>query len=175
MQGEGDGEVEGVVGGLVNDDELVLLHGEVVEVDLVLGGGEQIAQLAHLRLQCSLMEELNQVYVGRVRTEKLLEQSVDDALKHEGVVDSNHTNTFLAVPAGLATASDAAVHNVVRDKEESLQELSHPTKSGGMEILVFVEGLVEEERDRVGNRHAAVALSTEGVGLEILTAGSNFY
>jgi hypothetical protein len=44
-----------------------------------------------------------------------------------------------------------------------------------MEILVFVEGLVEEERDRVGNRHAAVALSTEGVGLEILTAGSNFY
>ncbi len=40
VEGEGDGEVEGVVGCFVDDDEAVLFGGEVVEVDMVFGCGE---------------------------------------------------------------------------------------------------------------------------------------
>ncbi|CRK13306.1 hypothetical protein BN1708_010754 [Verticillium longisporum] len=65
VQGEGDGQVERVVGRLVDDDEAVLVHGEVVEVDLVLGGREQVAELAHLRLKGDVVEELDEVDVGR--------------------------------------------------------------------------------------------------------------
>lgn len=166
-----DGEVEGVVSGLVDDNELVLLHGEVVKVDLVLRGGQQVAELAHLGLEGSLMEELKKVNIGRVGAEELLEESVDDGLEHESIVDGDHTNTILAVPAGLATAGDAAVHNVVGDEEEGLEELSHPAKSGRSKVLFLGERFVEQERDGVGNRHAAVAFSAKRVDLEVLFGG----
>lgn len=168
MQGQGDGEVEGVVGRLVDDDELVLLHGEVVEVDLVLGGGEQVAQLAELRLEGGLVEELDEVDVGGVVAEVLLEEGVDGHLEHEGVVDGDHADAVLAVPAGGAAAGDAAVHDVVGDEEEGLQQLRHPAEGGGLEVLVLGEGLFEDEGDGVGDGHAAVAFTAEGVNIETL-------
>lgn len=170
VEGQGDGEVEGVVGGLVNDDEAVLFHGKVVEVDLVLRGGEQVAQLAKLGLEGGLVEELDEVDVGGVGAEVLLEEGVDGGLEHEGVVDGDHADTLLAVPAGLATAGDARVHDVVRDEEEGLEELGHPAEGGRLEVLLLREGLLEEEGDGVGDRHAAVAFSAEGVDLEGLGA-----
>lgn len=168
VEGEGDGQVERVVGRLVDDDKLVLGHGEVVEVDLVLGGGEQVAELAELGLVGDLVEELNEVNVGRVSAEELLEQGVDARLEDEGVVDGDHADTLLAVPAGFAAAGDAAVHDVVRDEEEGLEQLCHPAQGGGRKVFLLVKRLVEQEGDGVGDGHAAVALATERVDLEVL-------
>lgn len=172
VQGQGNGQVEGVVGGLVDDDELVLCHGEVVKVDLVLWGGEQVAQLAHFGLEGGLVEELDNVDVGRVAAEVFPEEHVDARLEDEGVVDGDHADALLAVPAGLAATGDAPIHHVVRYEEEGLQELGHPAQCGGLEVLLLVEGGAEEERDGIGDRHAAVALPTEGVGLEVLSSVS---
>ena len=168
VQRQGDGQVEGVVGRLVDDDEAVLVHGEVVEVDHVLGRGEQVAQLAVLGLGRRLVEELEQVDVARVVAEVLFEEHVDGALEQEGVVDGHHADAVLAVPARLAAARDAAVHDVVRDEEEGLEELRHPAERGRLEVLVRGELLSEQERDRVGHRHAAVAFAADRVGLETL-------
>lgn len=43
VESESDGEVEGVIGGLVNDNEAVLVHGKVVKVNFVLGSSKKIA------------------------------------------------------------------------------------------------------------------------------------
>lgn len=168
VKSEGDREVERVVCGLVDDDEAVLLHGEVVKVDGVLRGGEKIAKLSHLGLECDLVEELDEVNVGGVRAEELLQERVDACLEHEGVVDGDHTDTLLAVPAGLATTGDGRVHNIIGHQEESLQQLGHPTECGSLEVLLFAEGGVEEDRGGVGDGHATIAFSTERVDLERL-------
>jgi len=52
--------------------------------------------------------------------EILLEKDVDCSLEHKSIVNSNHPNVWLSVPAWLASASDAGVHNIIRDEEESL-------------------------------------------------------
>lgn len=168
VERQNDGEVEGVVGGLVDDNEAVLVHGEVVEVDSLLGGGEQVTQLAQLGLNGGLVEELNEVDVGGVRAEVLLEEGVDGRLQHEGIVDGNHANTVLAVPARLTTAGDAAVHDIVGDEEEGLEQLRHPAKSGSLEVLVLGQRGIEKQGDGVGNGHASVALATKSVDLETL-------
>ena len=123
MQRQRDGEVEGVVGGLVDDDEGVLLHGEVVEVDVVLGRGEQVAGLAQFRLEGDFVEELEKVGVAVLAPEVLFEEVVDGAFEHEGVVDGDHADFGHEVPAGLAAPRFAGVHDVVADEEEGLEEL----------------------------------------------------
>lgn len=168
VEGEGDGEVEGVEGGLVDDDEGVLFEGEVVEVDAVLGGGEEVAELAELGLEGRLVEELDELDVAGVVAEELLEDHVDARLEDEGVVDGDHADSFLAVPAGLAAAGDAAVHDVVGDEEEGLEELRHPAEGGRLEVFVLGQGAAEDDRGGVGDGHAAVAFSAERVDLKVL-------
>jgi len=80
VHSQSHGQVEAIVGGLVGDDEHVLVHGEVVQVDIVLGGGDQIAELAQLGLPGDLVEELDDVDVGGVRAEALLQDEVDGPL-----------------------------------------------------------------------------------------------
>lgn len=50
VQRQRNGEVETVVCRLIGDNEHVLVHGEVVEADIVLGSCNQVAQLAQFRL-----------------------------------------------------------------------------------------------------------------------------
>lgn len=95
VHGEGDGEVEGVVGGLVADDEGVLLNGETGEIDIILGSGDQVQELAQLGLVGGLVEELNQLNVVGILLEVLLEEEVDGRLEDERVVDGDHSNTAL--------------------------------------------------------------------------------
>lgn len=106
VEGQGNREIEAVVGGLVGDNEHILLHGEVVEVDLVFGRGDQVAQLAQLSLPGGLVEQFNQVDVGRVGAELFLEDDIDTGLEEEGVVNGDQTDTLVTIPAGLATAGD---------------------------------------------------------------------
>ena len=101
-----------------------------------------------------------------MRLEVFLEEGIDGGLEHECVVDSYHSNLRLTVPAWCASASDAAVHNVIRHKEESLQELGHPSQCCGLEVLFFGEGSFEEEGDRIGYRHSTIAFSAEGICIE---------
>ena len=168
VESQGDREVKGVVGGLVDDDELVLVHGEVIKVDLILRGGEQVAKLAELSLEGGLVEQLDEVDVGGMGLAVLLEEGVNSHLEHKGIVDGDHANALLAVPAGLTSTGDAAVHDVVGDEEECLQKLRHPAEGSGLEVLLLGEGLFEEERDGVGNGHAAVAFTAEGIDIETL-------
>ena len=59
MESESDREVERVVCSLVYDDELVLLHREVVQVDLVFWRCEKIAELTELGLEGHFVEKLD--------------------------------------------------------------------------------------------------------------------
>lgn len=98
--------------------------------------------------------------------EVLLQQGVDGGLEHEGVIDGNHADTLMEVPAWLAAAGDAAVHDVVGHQEEGLEELRHPPKSGRLEVFVLIKLLVQEERHGVGYGHASVALPAQRVNVE---------
>lgn len=168
VQGQGHGQVEAVVGRLVGHDEHVLVYGEVVQVDVVLGRGDQIAQLAQLRLPGDLVEELNEVNVGGVRAEPRLQDVVDGGLEHEGVVDRDHSHSLVSVPAGLATARDRAIHHVVADQEEGLQELRQPAQGAEVLELLVVQGPLEECEGGVRDGEAAVELAAGGVGVERL-------
>lgn len=114
------------------------------------------------------MEQLNQVYVCRVRAEVFLEESVDGRFEHEGIVDSNHSDLRLTIPTWLSSTSDAGVHNIVGNEEESLEKLGHPSQRGRFEVLLFGEGSFEEDGDGVWDRHAAITFSSDGVGIERL-------
>lgn len=112
------------------------------------------------------MEQLDEIEVALVLAEVLFEQDVDAALEHESVVDGNHANLGHEVPAGRATARLGRVHDVVRNKEEGLQQLNHPAKGGRAEVLLFAQRAVEQQRRRVDDRHAAVALAADSVVVE---------
>lgn len=71
------GEIEAVIGGFVCDNKNVLFHREVIQVDVVLGGSDQVAELAQFCLPSGLVEELDEIDVGRMRTEVLLESEVN--------------------------------------------------------------------------------------------------
>lgn len=95
MHGEGDGEVEGVVGGLVTDNEGVLFDREAVKINIILRGGDQIQELSQFGLVGGLVEELDQLDVVGILLEVLLEEEVDGRLEDERVVDGDHSNTAL--------------------------------------------------------------------------------
>lgn len=172
VQGKGNGEVEAVVGGLVDDDEGVLLEREVVEVDFVLGGREQVASLAQLGLEGDLVEELNKINVlFLVLAEVLLQQDVDGRLEHEGVVDGDHANIRHEVPARAAAAGLGAVHDIIRNEEESLEELNHPAESGRVKELVLGQVATEQKGRGIDDRHAAVAFAADSVVVQALEPG----
>lgn len=56
VEGQGHGEVEAVICGFVGHDEHVLVHREIVQVDLVFGGRDQVALLAQFCLPGDLVE-----------------------------------------------------------------------------------------------------------------------
>lgn len=173
-QSQSNGKVEAVVGGLVGDNEHVLLHGEVVEVDIVLGSGDQIAKLTKLGLPGGLVEELDEVDVGGVGLEALLQDQVDGGLQHEGIVDGDEANTLVAIPAGLATASDGAVHDIIADQEESLEQLGEPAQNAQVLELLLGQGLLQEGETGVGDGETTVELATGGVGKQRLLDGLVF-
>jgi hypothetical protein len=88
------------------------------------------------------MEELDDVDVGGVGAEALLEDKVDGPLEHEGVVDGDQADTLVAVPAGQTTAGDGAIHKVIADEEESLEELGEPPQDAQMLELLIGQGLL---------------------------------
>ena len=54
MKCKSDWEIKGVVGGLIDDDELVLLQREVFQIDLVLGSCNEVKLLSKLSLESDL-------------------------------------------------------------------------------------------------------------------------
>jgi len=148
---QGDGKIEAVISRLVGDNKHVLLHREIIQVDVVLRGGDQIAQLTQLGLPGSLVEELDDVDIRRVGAEALLQNHVDGRFKHEGIVDGDQTDTLLTVPARQTTAGNRAIHQVVADQEESLQQLSEPAQNAQVLELFVVQGLLEEGETGIGH------------------------
>lgn len=71
VQRESNGQVEAIEGGLVDDDKGVLVTGEEAQVNVILGGRNQVAQLPDLRLEGGGVEKFHQVPVGWVGTKVL--------------------------------------------------------------------------------------------------------
>lgn len=166
IKGKGDGEVEGVVGRFIYDDEAVFFRGEVVEVDTIFRRGEEVAELADFGLESDAVEQLDHIGVAGMLAEVFLEEDVEGHFEHEGVIDGDHADAGLAVPARLAAARDGGVHHVVGDEEECLQEFGEPAEGGGEEVFAFGEGAGEEEGGGVDDGEAAVAFSAQGVVVE---------
>ena len=166
IKGEGDGEVEGVVGCFVDDDEAVLFRGEIVEIDVIFWCGEEVAKLTDFRLESCGLEKLDDIHVAGMLSEVFLEERVDGHFQHEGVVYGDHAYALLAVPAWLAAAGDGGVHYVVRDQEEGLQELGEPAEGCGEEVFGLVERTGEEEGGGVGDGEATVAFPAHCVVVE---------
>ena len=103
-----------------------------------------------------------------MRAEMLLEDDIDTRLEHKGIVDGNQTDTLLTVPTGLATTSDGAVHHVITDQEESLEQLREPAQDAQVLELLIGQGLLEEGETGVGDGKTAVELATRSVGEERL-------
>jgi len=55
-----------------------------------------------------------------VSAEVFFEERIDGGFQHESIVDGDHADLRLTVPARGAATSDAAVHDIVGDKEEGL-------------------------------------------------------
>jgi hypothetical protein len=49
----------------------------------------------------------------------------------------------VAVPARLATTSDRAIHHVIADQEESLEQLGQPTQDAEMLELLVGQGFLQ--------------------------------
>jgi hypothetical protein len=92
-----------------------------------------------------------------------LQQEVNSALQHWGVIDGNHANVRHEVPTWPATARARGVHDIVKDKHHGVQELDHPAQSSGMEILMWRQVTSEKELCRVDDGDSAVAFSTDGI------------
>ena len=166
VEGEDDGEVEGVVGCFVDDDEAMLFQGKIVEIDVFFWCGDEVAQLTDFRLEGCGLEKLENIHVVGMLSEMFLEERVDGHFEHEGVVYGDHAYAWLAVPAWLAAASDGGVHDVIRDEEECLQELGEPAEGCGEEVFGFVERTREEEGGGVRDGEAAVAFPAHCVVVE---------
>ena len=64
---------------------------------------------------------------------------------HYYVVDGDELHLGQSEPAGLSSARDAVVHDVVGDQEEGLQELNAPAEHCRLtSILSFINPLVSE-------------------------------
>jgi hypothetical protein len=74
----------------------------------------------------------------------------------------------VAVPAGLATASDGAVHNVIANQEESLEKLGEPAQDAQVLELLLGQGLLQEGETGVGNRETTFQPAAGGVDEERL-------
>jgi len=114
------------------------------------------------------MEQLEEINVGGVRAEVLLQDDIDSGLEHEGVVDGDHAHSVVAVPAGLTTTGDGAVHHVIADQKESLKQLREPAQSAEVFELFIVERLLHESQTGVGDGETTVELPTGDVDIDRL-------
>lgn len=114
------------------------------------------------------MEELDDIDVGGVRAEALLQDEVDSPLQHEGVVDGDQTNTLVTVPAGQATTGNGTVHKIIADQEEGLEQLGEPAQDAQVLELLVGQGLIQEGESGVGDGEATVELSAGDIGVQRL-------
>lgn len=166
VHGEGNRKVERVESSLVSDNVRVLLKRKLGKVNLVFGGSEKIKKLTKLSLESNLVEELNKINVVGLLLEVVLEENVDGGLEHKGVVDGNHTNLGVLVPARLTSAGDGAIHNIVSYQEVGLQKLDTPSKEGSLLVLFFgelIKRLVLKKSVSVNNRETSVSLAADTV------------
>ena len=66
------------------------------------------------------VEKINNVNVKRLFAEVLADHLEDRPFQNERVVNGHETNILNAIPARLAAAGDAVVHNVIGNKEVCL-------------------------------------------------------
>lgn len=95
IHGERDREVERVEGGLVRDDELVLVERELVEVHMRFRRNQEVQLLAELGLERHLVHEIHDVDIVGLAAKVFAQKVVDGRLDHKRVIDGNVAHTLL--------------------------------------------------------------------------------
>jgi hypothetical protein len=72
----------------------------------------------------------------------------------------------VAVPARLTTTGDGAVHQIIADQEEGLQELGEPAQDAQVLELLVGQGLLQEGETGVGYGQTAVELATGDIDVQ---------
>lgn len=94
---------------------------------MIFWGRDQVTQLSELRLPGHLVEQFDQIEICRVRSKSFLQGQEYGGFEHESVVDGDHSHSLLTIPAWFTSPSDTRVHNVIRHKEEGLEEFGEPS------------------------------------------------
>lgn len=102
-------------------DSYLLFHRELAQVNTVFRSSDQITELAKFSLEGDFVEEFNEFDIVIGGLEVLFQEDVDAGFQDECIVDRDHTNTILLVPARLTTASDGSIHDIIGHKEEGLK------------------------------------------------------
>lgn len=68
-----------------------------------------------------VMKQILEICIVCPPTKMCLEQLVDAAFQHDAIVDRHHADLWDPVPAGLPTASNAIVHDVIGHQKVCLQ------------------------------------------------------
>ena len=81
----------------------------------------------------------------------LLEEVVDGALEHEGVVNGDEVDALNTEPTGLSSTGDGLIHHVVGNEEERLELGGHkgPSTSGRADTSTLARG--HRRREYIGN------------------------
>lgn len=85
---------------------MVFFYGEVVEVDDVFGGGEEVVELVYFGLEGDFVEEFEEVDVVGVVVEVFFEEGVDGCFEYESVVDGDYVDVFVVVLVGFVVVGD---------------------------------------------------------------------
>mmetsp|Transcript_43718 Transcript_43718/g.126259 ORF Transcript_43718/g.126259 Transcript_43718/m.126259 type:complete len:263 (-) Transcript_43718:520-1308(-) len=121
------GQVEGVERGLVLHEQLPPAGSELLERAV---GTDGVQELAALRLEGGLQEEVLQPGEVLLLAEVALEHLVDVHLDHQEVVGRQQAHVVEPVPAWIPATSERSVHHVIGHEHASLQQLHGPAQDG---------------------------------------------
>lgn len=96
----------------------------------------------------------------------LLQDNVNAGLEHESVVNGNEAYTVMAVPAGLTTTGDRAIHHIIADQEEGLEKLRKPAQGTQLLELLIIETGSLQSQTGVRDGETTVQLSARHVNVE---------
>ena len=141
------------------------------------------------------MEEFQQIDIVRFVPKMRSKEEINCRFKHEWIVNrnrtdillccvrENHREAYATIPTGLSPSRDGIIHNIIRNKEISLQlrvrhcnhahavyQFNSPAENTGLCVNFIVQGLSDENLVRVDDGHASIQFAAGRVVIQILFA-----
>mmetsp|Transcript_2142 Transcript_2142/g.5043 ORF Transcript_2142/g.5043 Transcript_2142/m.5043 type:complete len:399 (+) Transcript_2142:175-1371(+) len=171
----GNGQIETVKGRLVLDDFLISLQSEASQIDgrcrrsgRIEHGGvnglrREIQELSKFGILNDIQEQFDQEVIIWLLSKVLLEQSKDEILQNETIVDRDKLDLGYLVPAGLSSSGLTLVHDIVRHEKEGLQEFDGPSQNAGLGNLLVGEAPALEGPHDAHHGRTAIQFATGNV------------